>query len=327
MPDRLYPSDPTDAALLLFLDWFGRRYARSAQITERSPEGEDLRAARIRIGRRWELACVLANPLAAEADAPFEAARAAVERRLDLEGLPYALWLPRGAELPAAEPALSQLALAAHEARPVDGADGVDGDRLELRRPVTLHLRRASLEGSVVTVLGGLAPLWAQFTNRVAGSFQLNAQALRRLPQSEAERAELIERIVLAAGQPDVDHSCAIPAEDVWTANRLPCDRAFVIGSPVAESDEASAALRRALRALLRRAQDAASSPPAAARALVILTAATELADEKVSIALRGMNPTLYSGHDLIAVVADGQVRVVLEPPAGSLPWDAPPPR
>ena len=317
MADRLYPSDPSDAALHLFLDWFGHRYARSTRTTDSSPGGEALRAARIQVGRRWELACTLVSTVHGDADLPFEAARAAVEQRLDLEGLPYALWLPRGASLPTGEPGLSELALAAGEAKPVDG------DRLELRRPVSLYLRRTSLDGSVVTVLGGLAPLWAQFTNRVAGSFQLNAGDLHRLPESEEERTELVERVVLAAAQPDVDDSCVVPAEDVWTASRLPGGRAHVVGSPVAEGDEASAALRRTLRKLLREAQGAAA-PPADARALVILAAATELSGEKVSLTLRGMDPTLYSGYDLIAVVADGQVRVVLDSRPGALPWDAP---
>lgn len=317
MPDRLYPSDPGEAALVLFLDWFGHRFARSTRTVEQSPEGTALRSARIQVGRRWELACTLLNSVHGDADLPFEAARAAVEQRLDTEGLPYALWLPRGAELPTGEPSLSQLALAANEAR------AVDGDRLEVRRGVSLYLRRTSLDGSVVTVLGGLAPLWAQFTNRVAGSFQLNAQDLHRLPESEEERTALIERVVLAAGQPDVDDSCVVPADDVWTANRLPGDRAYVIGSPVAEGDEASAALRRSLRKLLREAQGLPSAP-ADARALVILAAATELSGEKVSLTLRGMDPTLYSGYDLIAVVADGQVRIVLDTRAGALPWDAP---
>ncbi len=317
MVDRLYPSDPSEAALLLFLDWFGRRYARSTRTIEQSPEGEALRSARIQVARRWEIDCTLLNSVHGDADLPFEAARAAVEQRLDTEGLPYALWLPRGAQLPTGEPGLSQVALAAHEAQ------SVDGDRLEMRRPVTLYLRRSSFDGSVVTVLGGLSPLWAQFTNRVAGSFQLNARDLNRLPESEEERAALIERIVLAAGQPDVDDSCAIPADDVWTANRLAGDHAFVIGSPVVEGDKASASLRRTLRKLLREAQGV-SGASADARALVILAAATELSGEKVSLALRGMDPTLYSGYDLIAVVADGQVRVVLDPRAGALPWDAP---
>lgn len=324
MPDapRSYPSDPADAALRLFLDWFGRRYARSARAIEPSPGDGDgaLRVSRVRVGRRWEMACAIVSAVHGEADLPFEAARAAVERRLDLEGLPLALWLPRGAELPAGEPGLSQLALAAHEARPL-GDDG----RIEVRRPVRLHLRRVDAEGSVVTVLGGLSPLWARFTNRVPGSFQLDARELHRLPESEEEREALIERVVLAAGQPEVDDSVAIPAEDAWSANRLPGGRAVVVGSPAPEGDETSARLRRGLRALLREARER-DGAPADAHALVALAAATELADEKVSWALRGMDPALHAGYDLIAVVADGQVRVALDAPAGALPWDALPP-
>ena len=62
MPDapRSYPSDPADAALRLFLDWFGRRYARSARAIAPSPEDGDgaLRVARVRVGRRWEMECM-----------------------------------------------------------------------------------------------------------------------------------------------------------------------------------------------------------------------------------------------------------------------------
>ncbi len=323
MPDRSYPADPATVALSLFREWHGQRYARSTRVSDELADGESYATARLQIGRRWEIACMLINSVQGDATLPFEAARAAVEQRLDLEGLPYALWLPRGAELPTGEPALSELALAVHEAREVEG------DRLEVRRPAALYLRRTSMDGSVVTVLGGLAPLWAQFTNRVAGSFQLNAQQLHRLPESEEERSELVERVVLAAGQPDVDDSCVIPTEDVWTANRLRGDTpaACVVGSPVPEGDEASSSLRRSLRKTLREAQAGLASGEAVdARALVILAAATELANEKVSWSLRGMDPTLYSGYDIIAVVADGQVKVVLDSRAGALPWDAPGP-
>ena len=317
--DHSYPSDPTEAALRLFLDWFGGRYARSTKPLDSDSAGEPLRAVRIEVARRWELDCTLLSAVHGDADLAFEAARAAVERRFDLEGQSYALWLPRGAALPQGEPGLSQLVLAANEAR------SLEDDRLELRQAVRLHLRRTSTEGSVVTVLGGLSALWAQFTNRVPGSFQLNAGDLHRLPASEEEREALVERVVLAAGQPEVDDSCVIPAEDVWTVNRLASDRAYVIGSPVAEGDEASSRLRRTLRKLLREAQSAPAEA-ADARALIVLAATTELADEKVSWSLRGMDPTLYSGFDLIAVVTDGQVRVVLEPPANVLAWDAPTP-
>jgi len=36
------------------------------------------------------------------------------------------------------------------------------------------------------------------------------------------------------------------------------------------------------------------------------------------------MDPTLYAGYDLIVTVTDGLVRPLLEPAAGTLPWDAP---
>ena len=41
---------------------------------------------------------------------------------------------------------------------------------------------------------------------------------------------------------------------------------------------------------------------------------------QRVTAGLRGMNPALYGGIDLIALVADGQVRQVLQP--RSLPWE-----
>ena len=59
-------------------------------------------------------------------------------------------------------------------------------------------------------------------------------------------------------------------------------------------------------------------------KALVVLGTATYAEEEKLSWALRGMDPTLYSGYDIIAIVADGVVKTLLQPGRGSLPWDAP---
>ena len=36
------------------------------------------------------------------------------------------------------------------------------------------------------------------------------------------------------------------------------------------------------------------------------------------------MDPALYSGYDIIAIVADGVTKTLLQPGRGSLPWDAP---
>ena len=316
MSDFSYPADVAEAGLRFFLGWFGPHYARSTAVSSATSDGA-LLSAEVTVGRKWGLSVSVLNTVAADATVDWEASRAAIERRLDLEGRSIVLWAPRGAALPALEPGLSQLLLSLEEAAPLE-----DG-RLELRRPVTLHLRRVGSTGSVVTVLGGLAAHWAQFTNRVPGTFQLNSGELLRLPASVEEREELAERIVLAAGQPEADESQAIRAFDAWTANDLGAGQSCVIGTPAAEHEEWSASLRRNLRRLLKEAEPNFRQP-ADARALVVLGAATYADEEKLSWALRGMDPTLYAGYDILAVVADGVLKTILQPQRQTLPWDAP---
>ncbi len=316
MTDRSYPADPAEAGLRLFLGWFGPHYARSVTVVSASSDGATL-TAEVSVGRRWTLSVTVLNTLAADANLEWEAARAAIEQRLDAEGRAIALWVPRGATLPATEPGLSELVLSLSRARPLE-----DG-RLELRRPVRLYFRRVDTTGSVVTALGGLAPHWARFTNRVPGTFQLNSVELLRLPSSQEERDELAERIVLAAQQPDIEETHVIPAEDAWTANDLGSGQACVLGTPAPENDEWSASLRRNLRRLLKEAAPGLSRP-ADARALVVLGAATYAEEEKLSWALRGMDPTLYAGYDILTVIADGVVKPILQPGRNTLPWDAP---
>lgn len=311
-----YPSNLAEAGLALFSAWFGPHYARSLSITGQDGDERILRT-QFSVGRKWTLDCVLLNTLAPEAVLEWEVARSALEQRLDGAGLRVALWVPRNAALPAGEPALSDTVLAVEQAIPLE-----DGRR-EARFPARLYLRRTSTTGSVVTILGGLAAHWAQFTNRVPGSFQLNSIALTRLPASQEERDALAERIIHAAGQPLADESQEILAESAWTVNVLGGERSYVLGSPRPESDEQSAALRRNLRALLR---EAAALPRGAAdaRALVVLGAATYAEEEKLSWALRGMDPALYAGFDILAVIADGIVKPLLQPGRSTLPWDAP---
>lgn len=323
MPGLTYPADTAEAGLRIFLTWLGAHYARSAtpSVSERSPS---LLRAEVTVGRQWLLHVTLVDTLEAEATLPFEAARAAVEQRLDGDGLRIALFLPRGAKLPGEEPGLSQLAYDATESmrKPATRQDG----RLEVRRPVNVRLRRTSTTGSVVTVLGGLSAHWAQFTNRVPGSFQLNSSELTRLPADEAERQALAETIVNAAQQPDVDEGLEIHTVEAWTALKFDGaaeSRSVVIGTPNADTDEQSAVLRRNLRAALKRAIFP-SDPKFHARALVVLGAATYAEEEKISWSLRGMDPTLYAGYEIVAVIADGLVKPLLQPARSTLPWDAP---
>lgn len=313
-----YPADTAAAGLRLFLAWFGAFYARSASVAD-TVSGDGLLTATVTVGRQWRLAVTVADTLAAATDVEFEMARAAVEQRIDAAGRSIALWPPRGARLPAGEPGLSELMLS------LEGANVLDDGRLEVRRSANLYLRRTGATGSVITVLGGLGAHWAQFTNRVPGTFQLNSMELLRLPHSQGERDALAERIVMAAGQPEVDDTVVVPAEDAWTANDLREGGSCVLGTPRPESDDQSASLRRDLRQLLRAARDR-TDRSADARALVVLGAADYAADEKLSWALRGMDPGLYGGFELLTVVADGIVRPLLQPGRSTLPWDAPMP-
>lgn len=317
MTERTYPADQAEAGLRLFLGWFGPHYARSVSVEGAESDGTTL-ASSVVVGRRWKLHTTVINTFGPDATVAWEAARAAIERRLDAEGRGLAIWVPRGAVPPSVEPGLSQLVLALEAARRLD-----DG-RLEFCRPVELYLRRVDRSGSVVTVLGGLAGHWARFTNRVPGTFQLQSGALFRLPADEARREELFERVVMASQQPDVDEGVTIAAEDCWTANDLGTGRSCVLGTPAPENDAWSASLRRNLRRLLKAVQERGPGGEHDARALVIVGAATYAEDEKLSWALRGMDPALYGGYDILAVVADGVVKPLLQPGRSVLPWDAP---
>ena len=316
MSERSYPADPAEAGLRLFLAWFGPHYARSVTIQDAHSDGATLTCTAV-VGRKWSLAITVINTLAPDATLDWEAARAAIEQRLDAEGRSIALWAPRGAPLPAEEPALSNLIISLSDAATLD-----DG-RLEVRHPVNLYLRRVDTTGSVVTALGGLGSHWAQFTNRVPGTFQLNSLELFRLPSSAEERTDLADRIVLAAGQPDIEDTHVIPAEDAWSANQLGSGPSCVLGTPAPDNEVWSASLRRNLRQALKETA-AAPARTADASALVVLGAATYAGEEKLSLVLRGADPALWAGHDILAVIADGFVKPIIKPGRQALPWDAP---
>ncbi len=80
-----YPADPAEAGLRLFLSWFGAHYARSVSVSSARSDGRIL-DCEVSVGRKWPLAVTVLNSLAADATLEWEAARAAVEQRLDTEG-------------------------------------------------------------------------------------------------------------------------------------------------------------------------------------------------------------------------------------------------
>lgn len=315
--EHSYPAPLWEAALAHFTRWLGSRYARSVSVQNAVVRTDEFAIAELIVGRRWTLSTAILNLAASEANYRSELARAALERRLDEADITRIVWVPRAAPLPYDEPDLSAFVVA------VEGATPVGDGRLEARFPVQLALRRIDTSGSVVTIVGGLSESWAQFTNRVPGSYHLDARALHRLSADPQVREEVVERIVLASQQPEVDEGVSITALDCWTVTPSERPRSYVVASPEEPSDELSARQRRTLRRLLADAKDLPGASDA--RALALLTVSTYAEGERVSWALRGIDPALYAGFDIVIVIADGVAKPALEPPRATLPWDAPP--
>ena len=183
-------------------------------------------------------------------------------------------------------------------------------------------LRRLEADGSVITITGGLSDRWAQFTDKVKGTFHLDSRGLFRLPSDETEREAIFDEIVAACDRTGVDQGLIVPVVDAWTAVDLEDGGSCVIGTPQLATDESRAALRRNVRRGLQ-AADARRFSDVDVTALAVLGAETYAESERLSWVLRGFDPALYAGYDIIVVIADGVVRTVLEPAAGGVPWDA----
>ncbi len=305
--------------LQLLADWLGERTARSLRLvpTAPVPDTSATIATGVVDGRPLAAALVFIAP--PDGEGPWYTAKRALEERLGAR-LPgrYLIWVPQGAELPEREPAISEFILRAEEtlARFVPGGHG------EIRFPVAVYLRKSDEEGSYVTARGGLAPHWAQFTNRVYGHFQLDSRELHRLPAGEGHLRELIERIVQAAGGVELGRTVEVPCEDAWVAQRLKGEPAAgagegaavaLIGEPPGSELSAGAGLRRSLRRTLQAVRAPLLAAAGEVRVVCLVGPYTYRAEQPVGTALLGFDPALYQGIDLICLACEGEVVPLLD--------------
>ncbi len=304
--------------------WMGERYYRTFRPVD--PAASAFDAVFTQRDRRIGVSCGLLW----EGGGPPGAAELAELIEGDLEGGAggYVVWTPPGGELPPAEPQQSALRLAL--TRALAGLE--PGERREVRLPVTLPLAKVDAEGAYMSVSGPIASEWTTLSEGIAGAFHLDGRSLRRLPEERAELeivlTQIRDRAVL------LDHGEVTPVEvhDYWLVSRLPADApagVTVFGAPPAFDASDGAWVRRSLRAELRRAVAQREAAEAAGEAfdLTVLALGATLAhigEEMATAALRGMSPATYGGMDLVALVADGQVRQLLQP--RSLPWTPTPP-
>jgi len=276
---------------------------------ERVPETDAWLAGGTLAGSTLTAAVVFVVPPAGEG--PWYEPKRALEARIGggLEG-GFILWAPSGAELPAREPQRSDFIMRVEEVarRLVPGGHG------EVRFPVDLYLRKSDEEGSYLTARGGLAPLWARFTGRVFGHYQLDSTELHRLPSGEGYAGTLIDRIALTANALQVGQTIGVETEDAWTLQRLSAGAGLtIIGEPPNADLSSGAALRRNLRRTLQSLRPVLIAAPAAARVVAFVGPYASFEDQPVGTALLGMDPALYGGTDLIVLAADGQVRPLLD--------------
>jgi hypothetical protein len=244
-------------------------------------------------------------------DGHWFAAKSALEERISrsLDG-GFVLWAPAGADLPTREPGRSEFITRVEAA----ASALLPGGGGEVRFPVSLYLRKSDEEGGYITARGGLAPLWARFTGRVFGHFQLDSTELHRLPSAEGYTGTLIDSIALSANALKLGSTVTIEADDAWTIQRLSGgDGLTIIGEPPGMEASSGAALRRSLRRTLPELRAAMLAETADARVVGFVGPYASFEDQPVGTALLGMDPALFGGLDLIVLAADGQVGPILD--------------
>ncbi len=307
-------------ALTLLAAWMGERFFR----TFRPPPGEPSPFDAL-LAQRERLVGVTFG-LLWEGDPPAGAGWLETQLAADLEeqGGAYVVWVPPGADLPTAEPRQSELRVAL--ARGLAGLE--PGERREVRLPVTLALAKVEAEGAYMSVSGPLAVEWTTLSEGIGGAFHLDARALRRLPEERAELEIVISQIRDRAALLEPGEITRVEVHDYWLVSRLPGDESSgvaVFGAPPAFDASDGAMVRRLLRAQLRRAGEQREAAEAGDEqpdmtALLLGAPLGHIEEEMATAALRGMSPAAYGGVDLVALVADGTVRQLLQP--RSLPWE-----
>ena len=307
-----------DVCLELFLAWLADSHGRRFSVAKAEQPEPGVLAATATDGS-LHLA-IEVHPLLEPVDnQPWLAIRDQLQQEIarDLTGA-YALWLPPGADLPAGPDESADLAKQVRET----ALTLEPGRRSYVPLPITIYLKKQGQDGGLVSVVGGLNAYWARLTERVKGTYDLDSSRLHRLPESEEHLSELSDRIIEQAATIEaVGQWVEIETIDAWTLHRLQGDHGVtIIGRPLQEVQDVSLTVRRNFRRLLGEAGPRLRGSQADARALVVLGHYGRMEHEGVSTAMRGFDPTLYSGLDYVCLAADGLIKAMMEAPSGARP-------
>jgi hypothetical protein len=293
-----------DVAFDLFLYWLRETRALAFR---RDASAGDLITAR---DGDTQLSAAVRTLLPSD-DAKFERQREMLESLIAYD-LParVALWCPAGADLPSEEPDVSEFAAMVRQSALKLGPH----ERSYVPIPAKLFLRKNSDSGGVVSVTGGLNPHWARFTDRVRGSYDLDSTQLHRLPESVEHLDALLDAVVQKTQTLEAGQYATIETIDAWTLHRLSGDTGVtIVGVPPSVAAEGGLAVRRNLRRILVDTT-ALRETPDTLRALIVLGYYQRIEMETATVAMRGFEPSLYSGLDYVVLVTDGVVKPLIEP-------------
>lgn len=302
----------------LFLAWFNQRHGRDFALQpEESSAAEPAEESVLRASDGQYRLALAVDRLYESQDAAWN------ERRLAIEGgltralhQPHLLWMPPQARLPGPEPAESQFVLRVQ----MGAAPLVPGGRGEVTLPVFLRMGKMRDEGAYVSVVGPLSRHWSAISSRVKGAFSLDAMDLHRLsrrPEAlEALQTQIAEQSAgLSAGQ-----GVQFEAEEAWTIQKLADgDKVLIVGCPPSYDPTDGTNIRRLMRRRVVVANEALGALEADVKALALVGIWEYAEDEGASAVLRGFDPGVYSNIDVIAVLADGEVRPAFS--GRALPW------
>ncbi|MSP21544.1 MAG: hypothetical protein EXR66_00715 [Dehalococcoidia bacterium] len=308
-------------------EWLGQRFFRTFRPVEGDPAPFDARLRQrdrvvgVTFATLWDDAV----PRAPAIDTMERLVSADLAARDDSGA--YVVWAPPNAEFPPDEPQRSEFRLLLGH-----GLSGLaPGQRRELRIPVLLRLAKTEPEGAYMMVTGPLSVEWAHLSEGLKGVFHLDARDLLRLPDEAAELDIIMTRIRDRATVMESGEVTNVEVHDYWSVSRLSTDEPAgltIVSAPrpgsMADADDGTR-VRRGLRRAVRRATEQRAAAAADATVdygvLVLLDVVGHLDSELVTQALRGMSPATYGSVDQILLVADGQVREILQP--RQLPWGA----
>jgi hypothetical protein len=287
----------------LLLDWLNERYGANFQ-----PSGDALvatdRARRlgVYVGAMWE------------EDAAWDERLAGMEERLEDAGA-YVLWVPPRATVPVVEPDttyfVTRVIAAAESLKP--------GARTEVTFPVTIKLAKLREEGGYASVVGGLSRWWTRITENVTGTFSVDSNAIHRLTLDGAAREELWATIGRLSNGIAVGQSGEFEIAETWTLQRLTDaigEGISLVGAPPKVDPNDGVLIRRMARKHLAAANETLAALDTELRAVALIGAYEYAEVETASGTLKAIDPGLYARTQVVALLADGEVKPVFAPAA-----------